>query len=58
MNKVIPFIFVIVFWSLFYIGNTSPGRGETIAIMAVIALVLFVLYNIKIYLLNIISKNK
>lgn len=58
MNKVIPFILVVAFWGLFYLGNNTPGMGETIAILAVIVFALFVLYNIKAFLLNIIFKNK
>ena len=34
------------------------GAGETIAIVAVIAFIMLILYNIKIYLLNIVLKNK
>jgi hypothetical protein len=58
MNKVLPFVLAIAFWGLFYIGNTYPGAGETIAIVAVIAFIMLILYNIKIYLLNIVLKNK
>ena len=55
MNKILPFLFVFAFWGLFYIGNTYPGTGETIAI---IGLLLLVLFYVKAYLLNTIIKNK
>ena len=48
MSKVLPFVLAIAFWGLFYIGNTYPGAGETIAIVAVIAFIMLILYNIKI----------
>lgn len=58
MNKVLPFVLAIAFWGLFYIGDTYPGTGETIAIVLAIAFILLILYNIKIYLLNKVLKNK
>ena len=58
MNKILPFLFVFVFWGLLYIGNTYPGTGETIAIIAIIGLLLLVLFYVKAYLLNTIIKNK
>ena len=58
MNKILPFLFVFVFWGLFYFGNTYPGTGETIAIIAIIGLLLLVLFYVKAYLLNTIIKNK
>ncbi len=58
MNKVLPFVLVIAFWGLFYIGDTFPGTGETIAIVVVVAFILLILYNVKIYLLNLVLKNK
>ena len=58
MNKNIPFLFVFAFWGLFYIGNTYPGTGETIAIMAIVYLLLLVLLYVKTYILNTIIKNK
>ncbi len=58
MNKILPFLFVFAFWGLFYIGNTYPGTGETIAIIAIVGLLLLVLFYVKAYLLNSIIKNK
>ncbi len=58
MNKVLPFVFVIAFWGLFYIGNIYPGTGYTIAVVAVVYFILLMLYYIKTYLLNIVLKNK
>ena len=58
MNKILPFLFVFAFWGLFYIGNTYPGIGETIAILATTGLLLLVLFYVKAYLLNTIIKNK
>ena len=58
MNKILPFLFVFAFWGLFYIGNTYPGTGETIAIIAIVDLLLLVLFYVKAYLLNTIIKNK
>ncbi len=58
MNKVLPFVFVIAFWGLLYIGNAYPGTGETIAAVAVVYFVLLILNNIRIYLLNLVLKNK
>lgn len=58
MNKIIPFLFVVAFWGLFYIGNTYPGTGETIAVIAVICFFLLILYHIRAYLLNVVLKNK
>ena len=52
MNKIIPFILVIAFWGVFYIGNTYPGTGETIATIAVICLFMIIIYKIKSYLLR------
>lgn len=58
MNKIIPFLFVVAFWWLFYIGNTYPETGETIAFTAIICLLLIVLLYVKAFLLNTILKNK
>lgn len=58
MNKTIPFLLLVAFWGLFYIGNTYPETGETIAFMAIICLLLIVLLYVKAYLLNTILKNK
>ena len=58
MNKILPFLFVFAFLGLFYIGNTYPGKGETIAIIAIVGLLLLVLFYVKAYLLNSIIKNK
>lgn len=33
MNKILPFIFVFLFWSLYYIGKTNERTGELIAIV-------------------------
>ena len=57
MNKVIPFVFVVAFWGLFYFGNKGPNAGETIAILAVICLVMLLLYSVKSYLLKKIMNN-
>jgi len=58
MNKIRPFAFVITFWGLFYLGTNYPGAGESIAFVAVVSLLLFVLFNFKSYLLKIIGYHK
>ena len=52
MNKIAPFILVIAFWGIFYIGNKYPGTGETIASIAVICLLMIILFKIKSYLIR------
>lgn len=57
MNKVIPFVFVVAFWGLYYLGNEDPDAGEAIAILAIICLVMLLLYSVKSYLLKKIMNN-
>lgn len=58
MNKYIPIILVVTFWTLFYIGNKYPGTGELIACCSVILLVLYILYGLKSYLKKSVMNNK
>lgn len=58
MNKILPFVFVFAFWGLYYLGTKNPGLGETIAFVAVVFFVLFLLYCLKSYLLKKINKHK
>ena len=47
MNKIIPIVFVVLFWGLYYIGITYQGTGELIAIIVTLIVLLYLLYNIK-----------
>ncbi len=58
MEKIIPFIFVIAFWGFFYIGITFPGTGEVIAFVSVLVLFMYVLFNLKTYLINLVKQSK
>lgn len=58
MRKILPFIMVIAFWGLFYLGTTYPGAGETIATIAVILFIMTMLYRLKSYLLRRISNKQ
>lgn len=58
MNKIIPFIFVITFWGLFYLGATDSKTGKTIAFVAVAVAVMLLLYSLKNYLLRKIKNYK
>ena len=58
MNKIIPFIFVITFWGLFYLGTTGSKSGKTIAFVAVAVAVMLLLYSLKNYLLRKIKNHK
>ncbi len=52
MNKILPFVSVIAFWGLFYLGTKNPEFGEMIAFLAVVFFVLLLLYSLKNYLLK------
>ena len=56
MNKILPFIFVVTFWGLFYLGNNHPQLGETIAFVAIVSILLFLMYRLKTYLLKKTNK--
>ena len=47
MNKIIPIVFVLVFWGLYYIGITYQGTGEVIAIVVTLIVLLYLLFSIK-----------
>jgi hypothetical protein len=47
MNKIIPIVFVLVFWGLYYIGITYQGTGEAIAIIVTLIVLLYLLFSIK-----------
>lgn len=56
MNKIIPFVFVITFWGLFYLGTEDPRAAKTIEFGAIVFFVLSLLYSLKSYLLKRINK--
>lgn len=58
MNKVIPLLFVVLFWGLYYVGTNNPNAGETIAFISVVCLLMLVLYYIKSYLLKKTNNNQ
>lgn len=50
-----PFVIVIAFWGLYYVGNQYSGAGETIATIVVLITLMLILLQIKSYLLRKIS---
>ncbi len=58
MNRIIPFVFVVAFWVLYYLGMKYPGAGDTIAILTVLCLLMLILYSIKTYIFKMIMNNK
>ena len=56
MEKIVPFIFVIAFWGLFYIGSTYPETGETIAFISVLVLLMYWLCHLRRFLFNLVKK--
>lgn len=50
MNKYIPLIMVVTFWTLFYVGNKYPETGDVIAIISVFLFVMLILFGAKSYL--------
>ena len=58
MNKIIPFIFVITFWGLFYLGTKDSQIGKTIAFVAVAVAIMLLLYSLKNYLFRKINNYK
>ncbi len=58
MRKIIPLLFVISFWGLFYLGTKDSKTGKTIAFVAVAVAVMLLLYSLKNYLLKKIKNHK
>lgn len=50
MNKVIPFVLIVGFWVMYYVGITYPGTGEVMAVVAVICFLSYLLSCLKSYL--------
>lgn len=58
MNKYMPILMVVAFWTLFYVGNKYPGTGDVIAICSVILLILYILFGLKSYIKKSVMNNK
>jgi len=55
MRIIIPIVFALVFWGLYYIGITYPGTGEVIAIFVTLIALLYLLLNIKGWLKKVVN---
>lgn len=58
MNKVIPLLFVVLFWGLYYVGVKYPNAGETIAFISVVCLLMLMTYYVKSYLWKKANNNQ
>ncbi len=57
MNKITPFVFVLVFWGLYYVATKKAYLVDYIIPISIICLLMFVLHCVKLHLKRTINNN-